>query len=61
MSTEFMDSRVVDTVKLAELAERALEHDFNRQLTHQTIAELDPAGYHVLTVVVLDHNSHAPS
>ena len=55
MGTQFMDTRVADTVKLAELAEHALEHDFNRQLTYRCIAELDQDGYHVLTIYVPDH------
>ena len=54
--TEFMETRVADSEKLAELAEHALEHNFNRQLTHPAIARLDPAGYHILTIYVLDHN-----
>jgi hypothetical protein len=52
---EFLETRIADTGKLAELAEHALEHEFNRQLTHQATAALDPDGYHVLTVFVPDH------
>lgn len=58
---QLYESRVATTSQLATLADRALEHDFNRQLTHAATASLDPDGYHILTLMISNHERmHLP-
>jgi hypothetical protein len=47
--------KMISTPRLEELAEAAGDHNFSRQLSPETLDQLDPDGFHTLTVVVENH------
>lgn len=50
--------RIADTPTLMRMVELAEKLELNRQLGETVVESLDSDGYHVLTLMLLDHQAH---